>query len=354
MLPAMVRVLAIAALVLSIAAPATAQPDDPAPDDSGGDGDGEAPKPEDAKRWMAAGDTLMKKGDQLAKRNKTAEAQSQYERALLSYQKAHEASGNAQVYYAIAAAEEKLGRTKDALLHYRKVTLEVSGNAKLLELATERLGTLSMAVGLFTAAVDPEGADLAIDGVSVAKSPMAEPIVLDPGSYTLVITADGYVPLEVKLAIEGGSESERTFKLDPVPVVFEKPKEAPRKITPKPPPSRPSSAPVWIGGAVTLTLTAVATTTGLLALSKHNQFEDEMGTDPQTREAARKKGKQFAIATDICMVGAVLGAAFTAYYYFGVYKPRVGKYKKQMEKREVSVAPWIEPTIGGVSIGVTY
>jgi hypothetical protein len=347
----MVRVLAFAVLVLvlGVAAPAGAQPDDGSPDDAGG----VAPKPEDAKRWMAAGDTLIKKGDQLAKKGKASEAQSQYERALLSYQKALEASGNAQVYYAIAAAEEKLGRPRDALLHYRKVTLEVTGNAKLLELANERLGALSMEVGLFTASVDPEGADLAIDGTSVGKAPMTEPIVLDPGTYTLVITADGYQPLEVKLAIEGGSESERSFKLDPVPVVFEKPKEAPRKVVAKPAASKPSSTAVWVGGISTIALTAVATTTGLLALGKHKDFEDET-KNPSVREDARVAGKRLALVTDLCTIGAVIGAAYTTYYYFGVYRPRMRKFRKPMERREVTVAPWIESTIGGVSIGVTY
>src|SRR5436853_7658930 len=127
----MVRVTAIAALALALTtAPVAAQPDDnPPPDDTGGDTGGDStPKPEDAKRWMAAGDTLIKKGDYLAKKGKAADAKSQYERALIAYQKALEASSNAQLYYAIAAAEEKLGNSKDALLHYRKVTVEVTNN----------------------------------------------------------------------------------------------------------------------------------------------------------------------------------------------------------------------------------
>lgn len=349
----MVRVTAIAALALAlVAAPVAAQPDDnPPPDDNGGDTG--TPKPEDAKRWMAAGDTLIKKGDYLTKKGKTADAQSQYERALIAYQKALEASGNAQLYYAIATAEEKLGKTKDAVLHYRKVTVEVTANAKLVELANQRLGELAMNVGLFTATTDPSEADLSLDGSPIGKTPMADPIVLDPGNYTLVISAEGYQPLEIKLAIEAGSESERTFKLDPVPVVFEKPKVAPKKVIPPKPPERPSTVPVWIGGTTTLGFTAVATVTGLLALSKHKTFLDG-GKPAAAREAARKSGKKLAVATDLCAIGAVLAAGFTVYWYFGQYRPKARKFRKPAEHPDVTVMPWIEPTIGGLAIGVTY
>lgn len=351
----MVRVIALAAAALAlalVAAPVAAQPDDNPPGDTG-DGDGGAPKPEDAKRWMAAGDTLIKKGDYLTKKGKTADAQSQYERALIAYQKALAASGNSQVYYAIAAAEEKLGKTKDAVLHYRKVTLEVTGNAKLVDLANQRLGELAMAVGLFTATSDPPNADLSLDGQSIGKTPMADPIVLDPGNYTLVISADGYQPLEVKLAIEAGSESERTFKLDPVPVVFEKPKVAPKKVIPPKPPSRPSSVPLWISGTTTLGFTVVGTVTGLLALSKHKTFLDE-SKPPDVRESARKSGKKLAITTDLCTIGAVVAAGFTVYWYFGQYRPKARKFRKSAEHPDVSVVPWIAPSIGGVAIDVTY
>src|SRR5687767_4527686 len=122
MLRAMMRVLPIVVgfwAALGAVAPGAARAEDPPPDDAGAPpGDAEPADPKAAKRWMNAGDTLIKRGDQLARRGKTADAQSQYERALVAYQKAFELTNNPQVYYAIAAAEEKLGKQVDALLHY--------------------------------------------------------------------------------------------------------------------------------------------------------------------------------------------------------------------------------------------
>jgi hypothetical protein len=372
----MVRVIAsVVGLVLCIAAPqrARAGDDDPAPDDQSDPAppDDDAPEPapahdpKEAKRWMTAGDTLIKGGDKYTRRGKTAEAQSQYERALVSYEKAYELSGNPQVFYAIAAAEEKLGKTHEALLHYRAVTLQVTDNPKLIELANQRLGALSQDVGLLTATIDPEGANLALDGDPVGTSPMSQPLVLAPGTYTLQITADGFQPMEVKLLIEGGSESERTFKLEPVPVVFDKPKQAPKPIArPKTGPA-PSKLLVWVGLGATLALSGVATTTGVLALSRHKTFEDPDAT-PAERESARDSGKKLSLTTDLCLAGAVIAAGFTTYYYFGVYRPRLRKHRKPADRNppgarrtreeapKVVVAPWVQPSIGGIAIAVTY
>jgi len=365
----MVRVLAsVVGLALWLSAQGPAYAGDPVPDEGPGapdaDADRPSPDPKEAKRWMNAGDTLIKRGDQLARRNKAAEAQSQYERALVSYQKALELTGNVQVYYAIAAAEEKLGKQTDALLHYRKVAVQVTDNPQLVELATGRLAALSQDVGLFTATIDPAGAELAIDGTSIGTSPMPEPVVLQPGTYSLQISADGYQPLEVKLEIEAGSESERTFKLEPIAVVFEKPKEAPRPVVRKVIPP-PSTALLWIGGTAALVFTGVATTTGVVALSKHNTFKDPQSTQAE-RDAARDSGKKLSLATDLCLIGAVVAAGFTTYYYFSVYRPKARAHRRKPADRraragqeresgpKVVVAPWVQPSIGGLAVAVTY
>jgi hypothetical protein len=317
--------------------------------------DAPAPNPAEARRWMAAGDSLMKKGDSFARRGKTADAQSQYERALLSYTKAFELSTNPQLYYAIAVAEERLGKQADALVHYRRVTQLVTTNPELVELATQRLGALSAKLGLFTATVEPAGAVLSIDGNPIGTAPMEEPAVLVPGTYTLVVTADGYHPLEIKLEIEAGSESVRTFKLESVAVMFEKPKEAPRPVSEADRPRRPSRLVLWIGGGVTLALAGVATTTGALALTRHNTFVDPAAS-PAARDSARKSGKTLSVATDVCLIGAVAAAAFTTYWYFGVHRPRLRSFHRKTEEQrgEVAVIPWIQSSTGGVAVAVTY
>jgi tetratricopeptide (TPR) repeat protein len=351
------RALAIAVgfwTALAAVAPGAARADDPEPppeDTAPGD---MKPDPKEAKRWMTAGDTLIKRGDQLARRGKTTDAQSQYERALVSYQKAFELTNNPQVYFAIAAAEEKLGKQVDALLHYRKVVLHVSGNLQLVEAATQRLAALSQDVGLLIARVDPEGAQLELDGAVIGTAPLAEPAVLQPGEYTLRISADGHQPLEVRLRIDAGSESERTFKLEPIPVVFDAPKEAPRPVKKKVIPS-PSTLPLWLGGVLAVGFTGVATTTGILAVGEHDTFRDP-NVDEPTRDAARDRGKKLSLATDLCALGAVAATGFTLYWYFGVYRPARRAHRRNAAETEpkIAVVPWVEPSIGGAALAVTY
>src|SRR5687767_4380156 len=83
----------VCAVSAALAGVARAQPEEPAPDPAPDAGAPAPPDPREAKRWLDAGDTLMKAGDKLARRGKTDEATSEYERALISYQKAQEISG---------------------------------------------------------------------------------------------------------------------------------------------------------------------------------------------------------------------------------------------------------------------
>jgi tetratricopeptide (TPR) repeat protein len=348
-----VRVIATCVLVCAaLGGAAIAQPDEPTPEPDPGDGDAPAtPDPKEAKRWLDAGDTLIKGGDKLARKGKADEAMSQYERALVSYQKAQELSGNPQVFFAIGAAYEKLGKQPEALLAYRKVTLQVQDKPQLVELATARMIELGQSVGLVTAKVEPRGANLLLDGEPIGEAPLPDPLVLNPGSYTLTIVADGYQPLEVKLDIEAGSESERTFKLEPVPVVFGEVKDAPPPDPSKRPPSPPSKVLLWGSAGAALVLAGVAATTGVMALSRNSTFEDPMSSEDE-REAAKSSGKKLAVTSDVCLVGAVLAAGFTTYYYFRVYKPRNKRIQESRSK--AAVVPWVQPTAGGLSFAVTY
>jgi tetratricopeptide (TPR) repeat protein len=344
----MVRVIAISFLLgVALTGRAAAQPE--APEQPAPDG---ARDPKEAKRWLDAGDTLIKGGDKLARRGKTEEATSQYERALIAYQKAQELSGSAQVFFAIGAAYEKLGKSAEALLAYRKVTLQVSDKPQLVEIATQRMAELAQTVGLFTANVQPAGADLLLDGEPIGEAPLGEPLVLAPGSYQLAIVADGYQPLEVKIQIDAGSESERTFKLEPVPVVFGQVKDAPPPGPKHRPPPKANKTLVWVGAGTTVTLLGVAVATGALALSRNSTFEDPMSTQDE-RDRAEASGRRLALASDVCLAGAVLAAGFTTYYYLSVYKPRARREARE-SRAKAAIVPWVQRTAGGVSFAVTY
>lgn len=378
-------VVSIAALALSLTSldAARAQPtgdeevvvdggDEPAPD-----GGAPALDPEEAKvaarKLLDGGDGFLKKGDQLAKRKKAAEAAAQYERALAAYQKAYELVPNAQILFPIAVAEEKLAQWPDAARDFRRfLTLVPDADPKLRADAERRLETAKLQVGVLALVITPDGTQVSLDDQPVGTSPLADPLYLAAGEYKLAFAADGYQPLEQRVAIEVGSESERTFELQPIPIVVETPRPRP----PPPPavvlPPPPSKLPLVLAGGLTVGLAAGATTFGLLAIGKHSTFADE-SVPYAEREDARTSGKRMALLADGLLVGTVVAAGVTAYYYFKIYQPKVkARAARQREQRQqfdefahvprahgpgpasqslapkVLVTPWVERSAGGV------
>ena len=321
-----------------------AQSPPPAPDD---------PKTKaEARKLIDGGDTFLKKGEYLDKHGHHDQAVEQYQRALAAYQKAYDLVQNPQVYFAIAGAEQKLGHWTDAAAHYQKVLTDVPDLKPALKEAVEaQLDAVKQNLGQITLTITPDGTHVTVDGKDAGTSPLAQPLLLAPGEYTLGFAREGYTPTEQKLKVEAGSESERTFTLKPIPVVVEKPREAP---PPPPPPPTLPKLPLEIGAGVTGAFTISAVITGIVAVKKHGTFTDA-STSEAAREAARTSGKHYALACDLSMGGALVAGAFTAYWYYAKYKPA----QRAMEQEPpASSGPetswWVEPILstdgGGVAV----
>ncbi len=165
--------------------------------------------PKVAKKWLDAANTLVKKGDQLAKQGKADEAKTSYDNAVTAYGKAIEASDDAALQLSLSIALEKAGDLPAAIKACRALLAAQNVKPDVLKKAQTRLDDLSMKVGVVTLAVTPDGTQLSIAGKQVGEAPLPEPLVLAPGTYTLTLTAVGYQPKDVELKVEPGSESDR-------------------------------------------------------------------------------------------------------------------------------------------------
>src|SRR5438270_5912761 len=121
------------ALVVASVAIAAADPDPP----GGGSGEvdmGDQPPeapvkdPKVAKKWLAAAQQLVQRGDALAKA-KPDESKAQYENAVTAYTKAIEAGDDITVYLQLAAVEEKLDDLP-AAIHAYNVVIKPDAGAK--------------------------------------------------------------------------------------------------------------------------------------------------------------------------------------------------------------------------------
>lgn len=360
-----------AAGLLCLSAPAFAQGD---PIEMEGDAPpADAPPPAEApnvkdpkvvKTWLKAADTLVKKGDTLAKQNKAAEAKTSYENAATAYQKAIDAADEAAavpIQLQLADALDKSGDSVAAMKPLKAVLAAQNIKPDLTKKAQTKLDELSMKVGTVALSITPEGTSVSMGGKQIGEAPLSEPLVLMPGNHVVNLTAVGYQPKDVELKVEAGSESERKIELEPVKMTT-KPVEPTDEVAPMTSePSGPSMLPVYIGGGAAAGLLLIGTVTGIAAIGKQNQYDDSMSANE--RSDIRSSGKTLALVTDLCFVGAVGAAAFTAYWYVFKIRPvtkalderQAARHHKGSEgtalarRPKVDVVPWVQPDAGGLT-----
>jgi hypothetical protein len=340
--------------MLSIGSAAWAQPTgedpEPAPDPVAQPA---ANDPAVAKKWLSAAQTLMQKGDALAKQGKAGEAKTSYENAVTAFAKAIEAGEAIELRLQVAIALEKAGDFPGAMEHCKALVNTQDVKPDVVKKAQAKLDELSMKVGLVMLAVTPDGTSIAIGGKQVAEAPMAEPIVLMPGTHIVSFAAVGFQPKDLELKIEAGSETERKVTLEPVPMVTNQPEADVLPTGPVAEAAKPSMLPLYVGGGATIGLVMLSAVGGIVAIGYHGQYEDAVL--PTERADLRSKVKTWALVADLSLVGAVGAAAFTTYWYMYKYRPA----QRALAERQaglgpkVDVVPWVQSDAGGLTaVGV--
>ncbi len=390
MIVGMGRRIALVGLAVLVALPqAMAQPAEPDiemdPADAGGSGSaapapapGDAPPPEDAppapevvpkdpklaKKLQTTGHQLEKKGDYSTRKNKPEEAQGHYEAALNAYTKALELADDAGVLtlrYEMGVVLDKLGKHDLAAIQMRMVVQgKTAIKPDIQKKATAKYDELTMKIGLVTLTVNTEGATISLNGVELGKSPLPEPLIFAPGTYTLSFAADGYQPKDSEIKVEAGSETERAIDLEPIKIVVTPITTDPEPTVPDVKPEGPSLLPVYIGGGLTVALGVTAVITGIMAKSQHSTFVADDSTKLE-RDDAKANGETLAKVTDVLLISAVAAGGFTAYWYFFKYRPAKRKLAEQPDgpvRRDpnapdiskVDVVPWVQTTGAGFSV----
>jgi tetratricopeptide (TPR) repeat protein len=301
-----------------------------------------------ARELIASGDKHLSRGDKFMERGKKAEAQESFLAALADYNAAFAAFNSPKIYFAIALAEKRLGRYIQALHHFEQLLEELEEVPENLRNEVERhVNEVKQNLGVIFFRVEPDGAAIAIDGELIGTSPLNRPHYVVPGEHEYTITKDGYRTLSDNVEVEAGDVAEDKLALQRLEqTITDTDTESPlpdRPVEARP----PSDTQLYVGLGVTGGLAIGATITGLLALSKHNTFEDDTA-DPATRDDAQSSGKTLALVTDAMIIGALAAGTYTAFYYFTVYKK--GKSGAD-EKASVSVIPAVTPTAAGLAIG---
>ena len=336
----------------------------PPPDDAPPAPEAMPKDPKLAKKLQATAKQLEKKGDYSTRKNKPDEAKGHYEAALNAYTKAVELAddtGVLELRYELGIVLDKLGKYDLAAIQMRQVVAAKTAiKPDIVKKATAKYDELTMKIGLVTLTVNTEGATISLNGVELGKSPLTEPLIFMPGTYTLSFAADGFQPKDSEIKVEEGSETERAIELEPIKIVVTPITTDPEPTVPDVKPKGPSLLPVYVGGGLTVALGVTGIITGIMAKSQHSTFVAEDSSKLE-REDAKSNGKTLAHVTDALLISAVAAGGFTAYWYFFKYKPAKKKLAEQPDgpgRRDpnapdiskVDVVPWVQTTGGGFSV----
>ncbi len=311
-----------------------------------------------ARALLDDGDDHLARGERLERRGQRARAFALYEQALDRYRKAYELVPKPTIFFAIAGAEAKLDRYLDAIGHYQQVVAEVADEG-LREQARARIQALSAQVAILELNVQPAGAGISIDREPRGQAPIESPLYLAAGEHTITVTAEGYTPFEESLMLRPGKPVHREIELSDINMLVKAPKPVQMGAAPMTPADArpaPSKTVVIVGTALTVAMAAGATVTGLMALSKHDQFDADPAPEPDERRDLARAGRTLAGVTDGLVIGAVLIGTYTLYRYLGVYRAERAVYEDQRAiSRRPPDAIWIAPYAGahggGLAVG---
>jgi len=142
-----------------------------------------------------------------------------YEAALAEFERAYQLAPNFRILYNIGGIHRQLNDFAGALRALEQYLAEggTSVPAARRGEVQKDVDVLRKRVGRVRVAVDLEGADVTVDDVPAGKSPLADPLVVNPGRRRIGVAKRDYLPATSVVTIVGGETI--TVELSPTKLV---------------------------------------------------------------------------------------------------------------------------------------
>ncbi|WP_437511467.1 PEGA domain-containing protein [Sorangium sp. So ce1099] len=232
---------------------ASASPSEAQPESSGPTGSAAQPKPGSRPAIQrppsnAGSDKARKlylEGVAAAEKNRWADAHASFVAAWALHE-------HYTILGGLGTCELMLKRYRDAAEHLAAYVRELGNDATATPqdraAAAETYAKARAHVGAVIVSTNVPGAEVVVDGSVVGRTPLLDPVFLDPGPHTITVRHDGYMPKETAVEVAAGSETRRAFEL-------ERPAPSAPPPRPAPPPPRhdaegPNVGVIVAGGSV--------------------------------------------------------------------------------------------------------
>ncbi|HEY6727229.1 MAG TPA: PEGA domain-containing protein [Polyangiaceae bacterium] len=133
----------------------------------------------------------------------------EFERARLAFVQAYALKPHPALLLNLAQSELRSGHEAEAATHFARYLREhAEATPEQRQAAREGLDAAKQAVGVVTLTVDQSGADVLVDGASVGRSPLDDPLYLTPGEHTIVAQKGNETARSTVMVAAGSSTSE--------------------------------------------------------------------------------------------------------------------------------------------------
>jgi hypothetical protein len=291
-----------------------------------------------------------------------------YEEAYRAFKAAYAASPSYKILGNLGLCAMKLERDDEAIAAYEKYLADGSKDLTRAEVQqiTSDLATLRNAVAHVTIESDPPGAELLDARVPVRGErvlndygALAQPtrLGLHQGSHQLTARLEGYPDQTWDVEIVGGQDvpSHKFVFAKEAPAIASQPvpvAATPVAVAPAPRSTgRPVPAGVWIGVAATGLFGVATAVTSVLAMGKHNDFENAVAAnDSATAQSNKSAGQTMNIVSDVMWGGTAVAAVLTTVLYFTRPTVETEAAASTGSQRTLAVSPEVGRSGGGLAL----
>ena len=215
----------------------------------------------------------------------------------------------------------KMGDAAAALVHLDRYQAAGAALSERERAELQRVtGELQTKVGRLTLDGAPDGAEVKLDEKSVAVTPLAHPLLLNPGQHTVRVTLGAAEPFVEHFNVSAGelrSIRPQFASAAPPPVPMPMQVERQEAAAFAPPPPKSSDLPVILSWSAAGAMALGAAVSGALAYGEARRLDDlqsEAEQDGAEIAESSRRARNLALTCDI-LAGAALGVAGFSLYW---------------------------------------
>jgi PEGA domain len=153
-------------------------------------------------------EALFREGGRLVGQQRWAEAEGKFISAF-ALNPTYDVANN------LGQTQFRIGKHRDAAKHLAYAVLHwpLIGKKDARDLAVKRLDEVKKQVGTLNVSTSAPGADVSLDGATIARSPLDLPLFVDPGPHALVAKLAGFDDARVEVNIGRGQTQDVSLPL---------------------------------------------------------------------------------------------------------------------------------------------